>query len=452
MSSQIQTPSPGEVTVAEIDGRLRKASPDPNIEVYVRAEGVLFPQLQIPNNLKSPETLHQSRRVIVQNLPPRNVLSKTAQRTKDFIDRQFNYARAMISDFAGTLIDALPSCLSNSIFDANTTRHMQLLHDIKNQYPSKILAWHPYISLFAIAHNVDVIFLYDLRVEAWFPEVLETTLQKDITCMAWKPLGGNILAVGCQRGICLWELTFNQKKSSGESSSFNAWMRSADGSIILWNTSFGNGVALTTRHKVVFLSWSPVGEFLLASFLDGRIEVYETQRWTSKTINTSSQIPSRRPIQTACWTADGRALFLSFYEDKCIRCLSISPNLDDEWFPKEDMSHIPNCAEKTIEQLSIDPTGERLAVCFKDTALLAIFHARRPTQVSRGSSLLNVQGIVRGPSWNDLSDPGAFLARNDPKAVSINFARQFTRGALLSLVWEDGQISFLPFLFRTVGK
>ncbi|CAG8485452.1 12348_t:CDS:2 [Racocetra fulgida] len=326
-----QAPSPGEVTVAEIDGRL---PPDPNIEVYVRAEGVLFPQLQIPNNLKSPETLHQSRRVIVQNLPPRNVLSKTAQRTKDFIE-------AMISDFAGTLIDALPSCLSNSIFDANTTHHMQLLHDIKNQYPSKILAWHPYISLFAIAHNVDVIFLYDLRVEAWFPEVLETTLQKDITCMAWKPLGGNILA-------------------------------------------------------------------------------------------------------TACWTADGRALFLSFYEDKCIRCLSISPNLDDEWFPKEDI------AEKTIEQLSIDPTGERLAVCFKDTALLAIFHARRPTQVSRGSSLLNVQGIVRGPSWNDLSDP-VWSVLLYLYSVCTTKLEWFTDIIDLK-VWEDGQISFLPFLFRTIGK
>ncbi|CAG8821453.1 13649_t:CDS:10, partial [Gigaspora margarita] len=471
-------PNPAEVTVAEIDGRLlqlKKAS-DPNIEVYVRAEGVLFPQLQIPNNLKSPETLHQSRRVIVQNLPPRNVLSKTAQKIKDFVDCQFKCARVMIGDFARIFTDILPNFLSNSIFDVDTIHHMQLLHNIKNQYPSKILVWHPYISLLAVAHNVDVIFLYDLRVEAWFPEVLETTLQKEITCMAWKPLGGNILAVGCQRGICLWELTFNQKKSSGESSSFNAWMRylnyevyisffiicaltcgitslatgSSDGSIILWNTSFGNGAVLTTRRKVAFLSWSPVGEFLFSSFLDGRIEVYETQRWTSKVINTSSQISSRRPVQTACWTADGRALFLSFCEDQCIRCLSISPNLDSEWFPKEDMSYIPNCAGRTIEQLAVDPTGERLAVCFKDTALLVIFHAKRPTQVSRGSSLLSAQGIVRGPSWNDPSDPGAVVTRTDPKAVSINFAHQFTRGALLSLMWEDGQISFLPFLFRPI--
>ena len=32
----------------------------------------------------------------------------------------------------------------------------------------------------------------------WFPEVLESSLQKEITCMAWKPIGGNILAVGCR--------------------------------------------------------------------------------------------------------------------------------------------------------------------------------------------------------------------------------------------------------------
>ncbi|CAG8765844.1 16747_t:CDS:2, partial [Acaulospora morrowiae] len=95
---------------------------------------------------------------------------------------------------------------------------------------------------------------------------------------------------------------------------------------------------------------------------------------------------------------------------------------------------------------------ERLVVCFKDTPLLVIFHAKRPTLVSRGSSLLSAQGIMRGPSWHDPDDIGAFLNQPDPKAISITFARHFAKGALLSLIWEDGQISFLPFYFRPTGK
>ncbi|CAG8504058.1 11785_t:CDS:10 [Diversispora eburnea] len=425
MDSLLSAPSSTEVTVAEVDGKLiqlRNAS-DPNIDLYVRAEGVLFQHLQMPANLIHPDI----SRITVKDLPSQKSLYGILHNVQSL-------GQSFPSNF-----------ISNAIFNTDTQCYVLSLEEELKEYPANLLAWHPYVSIFAIAHKDDAIFLYDLRTETWFPEILENELlQKDITCMSWKPLGGNILAVGCKNGICLWEISLEQKKVSKNGPfRFDAWM--PDGSIILWNTSSGNGTILTTNRKVAFLSWSPIGEILFSSSL-----------WTSKIINAPT--PFRRPVQTACWTKDGRVLFLSFCEDQCIRSLSITPNLDVEWLPEEYISFSIECAGRTVKQLAIDPTGERLVVCFKDTPLLVVFHAKQPSLVPRGSNLLSGQGIVRGPKWRepgegDTTGETFFMNKPDPKAVSINFAKHFMKGALLSLIWEDGQISFLPFYFRpTTGK
>lgn len=90
--------------------------------------------------------------------------------------------------------------------------------------------------------------------------------------------------------------------------------------------------------------------------------------------------------------------------------------------------------------MAIDPNGERLVACFKDTQLfkdtplLLIFDAKLPSQVSKKANLLNFPRTMRGPAWNDPDDQGAFLTQADPKPVSLSFAKQFTRGSLLSPV------------------
>jgi hypothetical protein len=90
--------------------------------------------------------------------------------------------------------------------------------------------------------------------------------------------------------------------------------------------------------------------------------------------------------------------------------------------------------------LVIDPNGERLVACFKDTQLfkdtplLVVFDAKLPSQVSKKANLLNFPRTMRGPAWNDPDDQGAFLTQADPKPVSLSFAKQFTRGSLLSPV------------------
>ncbi|RIA97785.1 WD40-repeat-containing domain protein [Glomus cerebriforme] len=468
--SQILAPSLNEISIAEIDGKilnLGSSKDQKNLSQYVNSEGIVFPNLQIPYQLSHPDLVHLGTRRVVTDLP----ISPTAygrfmDSMKRSIDEQLNQTQTYIQEITQNIRNILPSFLNEYIFNADTEEYMQSLRMKIDRYPAKIIDWHPYFSIFAVVHRVDVIFLYDLRVEGWFPEVLENSLQKEITCMAWKPLGGNILAVGCRSGICLWELSLEQKKESVPTR-LHSWMLqsltcditslatgSADGSIILWDTALETGIPLTRSRKVTFLSWSPVGEFLFSSSLDGKIEMWETQRWTSKTITSNGY-----PIETGCWTTDGRALFLGFNgREGEIHVLSVSPNFDYEWLPKIDLSPIPECAGIGIEQLAIDPNGERLVVCFKDTRLfkdtelLVVFDAKLPSQVSKKANLLNFPRTMRGPAWSDPDDQGAFFAQADPKPISLSFAKQFTRGSLLSTVWEDGQISFIPFLYSKVNK
>lgn len=139
-----------------------------------------------------------------------------------------------------------PNFVSNAIFSTDTQLHVLSVEEELKKYPACLLAWHPYVSIFAVAHRDNAIFLYDLRMETWFPEILENKLlQKDITCMSWKPLGGNILAVGCKNGICLWEISLEQKKVSINGPfRFDAWMRY---------------INYPGHENIVSLAWHPHG-------------------------------------------------------------------------------------------------------------------------------------------------------------------------------------------------
>nr|CAG8495287.1 4032_t:CDS:10 [Entrophospora candida]CAG8537274.1 2665_t:CDS:10 [Entrophospora candida] len=360
-----------EITIGEVEGKLVhiKDSNDQNIVKYINAEGLAFPRLYIPSNIKYP---HETK----------------------FGKRKF--------------------------LSASTT---------------------------------------------WFPEVLETELQREITCMAWKPFGSNLLAVGCRRGICLWELSLNQNINSGDTSTLSAWMHylhypghenivtlawhpnekypklyqsikstgSLDGSIILWNTTLEIGTPIINNCNVNLLVWSPLGNILFATYLGGLIEVWETQRWTSKKFT----VPFNKndSIKSACWTKDGHAVFLILENDYCIRSVTISPNLDFEWLVETNIANIPSCSENSvIDSLAIDPTGERLVANIDNNKYIIVFKANRPTLVTRINKLLTFQDLIRGPSWYLNQEDAIFQARPDPVPISINFANQFKRGALLSVV------------------
>ncbi|CAJ0765348.1 10336_t:CDS:10 [Entrophospora sp. SA101] len=460
-----------EITIGEVEGKLVhiKDSNDQNIIKYINAEVtttiLLVCLLYIPSNIKYPhETKFGKRKFLsastsYEMMPHANFnLFSLIERSKTWIEWKNQISTLNLGNI-------LPSFISILLFNKDVDHYIKSLRERINNSAKYIFAWHPRCSLFAIAHKADAIYLYDLRVEAWFPEVLETELQREITCMAWKPFGSNLLAVGCRRGICLWELSLNQNINSGDTSTLSAWMHylhypghenivtlawhpnekypklyqtikstgSLDGSIILWNTTLEIGTPIINNCNVNLLVWSPLGNILFATYLGGLIEVWETQRWTSKKFT----VPFNKndSIKSACWTKDGHAVFLILENDYCVRSVTISPNLDFEWLVETNIADIPSCSEDSvIDSLAIDPTGERLVANIDNNKYIIVFKANRPTLVTRINKLLTFQDLIRGPSWYLNQEDAIFQARPDPVPISINFANQFKRGALLSVV------------------
>ncbi|KAG9299888.1 hypothetical protein G9A89_005417 [Geosiphon pyriformis] len=423
-------PLDSEVTVAEIDGKLLHLSDahDPRIELYAKAEGVLYPNLTIPNDIPIREIPK----------PPLNLRKRPAGPSlTEKIGEWKSETECFLRDSIQNVASTLPVSLGNLIYDLAANNFIASLQKDREKFPAMALAWHPYNSLFAVVHRLDAIFLYDLRVDSWFPEALETDLQKEITSLAWKPLGGNILAVGCRRGICLWEIPLRKDAtlSSDTSVSFSttapAWMHYMN----------------YPGHENIptILSWSPEGAILLSGTLQGNIIIWETRGWTCKIIK--GNVPS--PIKSACWTPNGKFVFLAHSGDSNISTLAIVSGLNYKWLVVQDLLAFPGILTNediggSVRELSIDPTGQRLIVCFQETKLLALFHVNQSTGAS---NLLTRMTFMRGPSWNQLQGPGQVVLPSPPKAVAISFAKQFMRGGLLSVIWEDGKISFIPLVY-----
>lgn len=82
--------------------------------------------------------------------------------------------------------------------------------------PVPCLAWHPHLQRCAVSTGGDSIRVFDLfEVDSGgaegfsvrpFPwqRALRHDLQRGVSCVAWQPCRGTVLAVGCRGGVCLW--------------------------------------------------------------------------------------------------------------------------------------------------------------------------------------------------------------------------------------------------------
>lgn len=70
--------------------------------------------------------------------------------------------------------------------------------------PIKCISWHPYVKKIAVATFDDnvKIFYYGVNTVT----VLKIKRQKNITCMAWRPMCVSDLAVGCEDCIIIWNI------------------------------------------------------------------------------------------------------------------------------------------------------------------------------------------------------------------------------------------------------
>lgn len=333
--------------------------------------------------------------------------------------------------------------------------------------PIRAFAWHPHVAKFAIAWQDDSVKVHTLSSDV--VPLLKHKLQKAVSCISWRPLSGSVLVVGCDNGLFVWTVDPSSPAVRLGSSSVRhlsypghspvvtlSWSPSgqllvsgspADSNLLVWDISLesatplyraGGGVTLTT--------WSADERNVFAATPSSLFRVWETQSWTcDKWSNLAGA------CQAACWSPDGKILVFSVANESALYSLQFQDISDKQ--NNTSMSKGARLAVKCadlaphtweMEQGSVtiggfvrsmawDPLGERLAVIFKGETgeaqeLVTVFKTRlTPTFEIMPS------GFVRGP----------------PNTVPelVTFQQNFKKGALLTVCWSDGSVSFIPFLF-----
>ncbi|KAK9916706.1 hypothetical protein WJX75_006010 [Coccomyxa subellipsoidea] len=286
------------------------------------------------------------------------------------------------------------------------------------------VAWHRYKDRLAMADVGDRVHICDasavastsgrLAPSAALPAnlALYHDFQQQVSALAWRPLSGNTLAVGCRRGVCLWSLgkcpaggapacratvagsstsawlTFLRTRGEGPVTAL-AW--SPNGQLLAASSQDASGfviVDVTTGMQtsvqaglaaVSLLDWSPDGSYLLAGGADGSFRIWETQKWTSAAWSTQG---NAQPLAGAAWAPDGRAVVVAHRGDRQLAALYLTrpaPALDSQLFPLALPCPAPGGeAGPRAAAFAWDAEGERLAVALEpsepgSTGRIAIF-------------------------------------------------------------------------------
>ncbi|XP_014677687.1 PREDICTED: LOW QUALITY PROTEIN: aladin-like [Priapulus caudatus] len=192
-----------------------------------------------------------------------------------------------------------------------------------------------------------------------------------------------------------------------------------------------------------YARWSPApdGARLIAATPSSLFRVWETRAWTCE---RWTDVPGR--CQAACWSPDGCTLFFATLCEPTIFYLKFRPPPDDgrpigggaaTAVAAVDLSEVvvDDDGEKTtvggaVRDMAWDESGERLAVMFRgeDQRFVAVFRTRVRPVVD-----VTPCGLVGG-------EPG-----ESPRAIA--FRPGFQKGALLTVCWSSGRVSFVPMFF-----
>ncbi|XP_031566795.1 aladin-like isoform X2 [Actinia tenebrosa] len=336
--------------------------------------------------------------------------------------------------------------------------------------PIRAFGWHPHISKFAIAWQDDHIKVYTLKSN--IVPLLKHRQQQAVTCLAWRPLSASVLAVGCNTGIFIWTVDPTSPVTRLGSSSVRhlsqpchnpvtsiSWSPNgqllvsgspADSTMMVWDVNMETATPLYRAGGGISLTcWSPDERKLFVATPGSMFRIWEAQTWTCE---KWSNLAGR--CKSACWSPDGSIILFAVAEEPALYSLKFishfagdtdvhgsaigaqmavkAANLSPHCFNNGDDSVTVG---GVVKSMAWDPLGERLAVIFEDDdgkaqEIVAIFKTRlKPTFEVIPS------GFVRGP-------PDSF-----PELVA--FQQNFSKGALLTVGWSDGSITFVPLLFTS---
>ncbi|KAG0326950.1 hypothetical protein BG000_001181 [Podila horticola] len=235
------------------------------------------------------------------------------------------------------------------------------------------------------------------------------------------------------------------------------------------------GVCILT-NRVCALAWSPSGEHLVVGYQSGLVRIFSAATWDAVDITDLGGA-----MQSACWTPDGHNLIYTLVDDHVIRALHfekrggelnwiklnyVTLSLQEKDVRRyQDESESPKAAELRrrlggveledlrafgpVEQVVLDPNGERLVVRFRNTDLLGVVLVRPTGSPLRDLDIFMPLGFIRGPASGQMHQGQALgeVEFRDPKVVAMSFVSEFESGSLLSLAWESGAVTFTPFYY-----
>ncbi|KAI8600974.1 WD40-repeat-containing domain protein [Dissophora ornata] len=342
------------------------------------------------------------------------------------------------------------------------------------------------------------------RDTAWVGLNLFKELEGGVNHMSWNPRG-ELLAVGSEHSSTVYirdgtskiltELRLSMKPTPPHS------VRSLESlAETISNVKAALGSATTpnlhthirpTHEKgfygstVCYLSWSPCGQNLLIAYRSEVVRIYEAATWEYVEIKDLGGT-----VQSACWTPDGSNLIYSLQDDDIIRAIHFehrSGGLD--WIPLnfakmslryEDIEAYKSALRGQdsngeherirdmywrrfgcrrveeleefgpIEELALDPIGERLVVRFRNTEFLGIVAVKTTGSMLKDLDIFTPIGLAQGPGWNGQQPDEEDEERGgEPKAITMAFKRQSDGSSVLAMVWESGQINFVPLYYST---
>ncbi|KAJ3219214.1 hypothetical protein HDU67_002210 [Dinochytrium kinnereticum] len=314
-----------------------------------------------------------------------------------------------------------------SLLDGGASEAYQKTLERLEQAPVKGIAWHPYRHAVAFAHRQDSIRLVDLTAKnAWHPPAanwdgLKHPLQKDVTCIAWRPCASATFAVGCKDGVCIWTVHPLDSKDSlplgqGEFTINPAFMRSA---------SVPGNELLSSKGSTVPPLFPSMPESLLRNDgVPGTPPALSPKARSERKAALNTPLPptwmnflsypGMTNVTSLAWSPDGTRL--------AVGCAT-SPKLVIWDISTETPYRIPAGVGSGTKHLRWSADGTHLAqICFKRTL--------RVWETEEFSSF-EIEAVPRGfadACWVDGSKTLAFAVEGDSRVSMLQVLERNTKG------------------------
>ncbi|KAJ2487205.1 hypothetical protein IWW37_005327 [Coemansia sp. RSA 2050] len=289
------------------------------------------------------------------------------------------------------------------------------------------------------------------------------------------------------------KLTLHRSDASVSALAFSSsgqWLvtgHQTHGHLTVWDVALGSATPIrrsgsSSRSATLQVGISPNGRYVVSTHASGQLRLWETEHWTSRVWSDL-----RVNMSQVVWSPDSRSLFFAVAGSADIFALALyrpPPSLEAEItlvtsFESHDAAPSDGDSSGTerirvggaIKSLALDPKGQRLVVSFEDDSasamadisLLAVYLVSADALFRAGasSSALMPLGYIRGPGWGeqlrlDVADSALPESSTKKKRARLGlpipswlgFAPNFEPGALLSVAWANGKVSFVPMLFN----